>query len=252
MIWALVVMLSAVFGSFANVLVYRLPLMILSDEADGEPSLNLSLPASHCPSCQQALTWWQNIPLISFIILGGKCGQCATSIPSHYFVIELGSVAIGVMSFWMFGWSVDALMWFVFFYVLWVAAWIDVAHMLLPDVLTITLLWIGLLWKAFERTELLVDAVFGAALAYMMLRVVYEIHFRLTRRHGLGFGDMKLLAAIGGWLGLMRVPSVMLVACFLALIYAVIAKFKSNAQVIPLGPFLAMAALIDFLLLRFA
>lgn len=249
MIWLLVIILAAVFGSFANVLVYRLPLMILNEEADAARTFNLSKPASHCPSCKQSIKWWQNLPLLSYIALRGRCQMCASKIPLRYFLIELGSAFIGAACFWRFGWSVTALMWFVFFYGLWVAAWIDAAHFLLPDVLTLTLLWVALVWKSLAHPEMLPDAVLGAALGYVMLRAVYEIHYYFTQRHGLGFGDMKLLAAIGAWLGVMEIPNVMLLACVLGLVYALYAKLKSNAQVIPLGPFLGMAAVIDFVVL---
>lgn len=243
-VWMLVLVLAAVFGSFANVLVYRLPFIVLKDEGNDERELmfNLACPASHCPACETPLRWWHNIPLVSYIALGGRCGFCGALIPRRYFWIELGSVIIGLYCYSQFGWSVHALMWFVFLYLLWVMSWIDVAHFLLPDVLTLLLLWLALLWKALVMPEQLVDAVLGAALGYVLLRVVYEVHHYFTGRQGMGMGDMKLMAAIGAWLGLLQVPNVLLVACAGALLYAACARLRFQAVMIPFGPFLAFGA----------
>ena len=242
--WMLVFVLAAVFGSFANVLVYRLPLMVLKEEANDKQVLmfNLACPASHCPACEAPLRWWHNIPLLSYIVLRGRCGFCWASIPKRYFWIELGSVIIGLYCYGRFGWSVHALMWFVFLYLLWVMSWIDVAHFLLPDALTLLLLWLALIWKALAVPEQLVDAVFGAVLGYLLLRVVYEVHHYFTGRQGMGMGDMKLMAAIGAWLGVFEVPNVLMVSCISALLYASYARLRFNRVMIPFGPFLAFGA----------
>ena len=244
-LWGLIIVLAAVFGSFANVLVYRLPLMVLREEDDENRSrltFNLACPASHCPSCDRPLRWWHNIPMLSYIVLRGRCGFCHTAIPRRYFWIELGSVLMGLYCYWHFGWSVDALMWFMFLFILWVMAWIDVAYFLLPDALTLFLLWLALLWKALMMPEQLVDAVLGAALGYLLLRTVYEVHHYFTGRQGMGMGDMKLIAAIGAWLGLTQVPNVLLVACISALVYAVYVRLRFQTMMIPFGPFLALGA----------
>lgn len=245
-VWMFVFVLAAVLGSFANVLVYRLPLMVMREEVGDERMLmfNLACPASHCPACENPLRWWHNIPLVSFMVLRGRCGFCGVSIPQRYFLIELGSVLIGLYCYGQFGWSIHALMWFVFLYLLWVMSWIDVAHFLLPDALTLLLLWLGLLWKAAAMPEQLVDAIFGAALGYVLLRVVYEVHHYFTGRQGMGMGDMKLMAAIGAWLGLLQVPNVLLVSCVGALLYAAYARLRFRTVVIPFGPFLAFGAVV--------
>ncbi|TDR28810.1 prepilin peptidase [Hydromonas duriensis] len=249
-LWVFVFIIGIVLGSFANVLVHRLPLMIMNNDNETKSAspFNLAKPASHCPCCQAPLRWWQNIPVLSFLVLGARCGLCRARIPWRYLLIELGSGVFALYCFWWFGASFDALMWFFFLYVAWVAAWIDAEHFLLPDVLTLLLLWVALLWKAIVYPDLLREAVLGAALAYSLLRAVYEVHLFFSKRQGMGMGDMKLFAAIGAWFGLVHVPNVLLVACATALLYAVYARMRHHAHMIPLGPFLTLGAVVVLVL----
>lgn len=248
-----VAVLAAVLGSFANVLIHRLPLMVMrelgeaavdNESAGVDAVFNIASPASHCPACYSPLRWWHNVPLLSFVLLRGRCGFCRERIPSRYVWVELGTVALGLYCASKFGFNVLALSWFAFLYVLWVAAWIDAAHFLLPDALTLSLLWMGLILKVFFNPAALPDAILGAAMAYGMLRIIYEVYFALTGKHGMGMGDMKLLAAIGAWLGLVNVPQVVLVSCAVALLFALYARWRFRAVMIPFGPFLAVGAAV--------
>lgn len=256
----LALLLAAVFGSFGNVLIHRLPRMILADDtADSSAThrtFNLNRPASHCPHCLVPLRGWHNIPLLSFLCLRGRCGHCHAPIARRYFVVEAGCVALAWLCVHRFGMTVDALAYFVFLYALWILSWIDALHYLLPDAITLPLLVAGLLFQFVFGHLPWTHALMAAALAYGLLRLVYHVHFALTRREGLGFGDMKLFAAIGAWLGLLALPQVLLLACVLAMLWLLIARlFREHSPLIPLGPFLSLAAMIELfypqLLLRY-
>lgn len=250
----LLLLCAAALGSFANVLVYRLPLQILHEHTDGREPFNIAVPASHCPSCQTPLRWWHNVPLMSFILLKGRCAFCHASIPRRYFWIELGTVLIAVVCLSLLGIGIKALALFVFLYGLWVLSWIDALHQLLPDVLTLGLLWMGLLLRAWLAPVSLGDAVWGAALGYVLLYLPHALYLKWRGEVGLGLGDAKLLAAVGAWLGLLHVPTVLLLACVAGLIYGA-AHFLGRARAthgvdvqdlrrvrIPFGPFISMAA----------
>lgn len=245
--WFFALLMAVILGSFGNVLIHRLPRMILSEADDlVEALLNLSRPASHCPQCLTPLHWWQNVPLVSFILLRGRCGECQADIPWRYFIVEFGSLLIGALSLYYWGWSWTGLFYFLFLYALWIISWIDAMHYLLPDLITLPLLALGLLYHfCLSPSAQLYDAILASVLGYALLRLVYHTHYTLTKREGLGFGDMKLFAAIGAWLGLMVLPTVLLTACLLALVWALVARaFRSRSPLIPLGPFLSLGAVI--------
>ena len=254
-IWQMIgfVLLAAILGSFANVLVYRLPLQIFQDERDSDTSetLNIAWPSSHCPSCKTPLKWWHNIPLLSYMALRGRCAFCGVHIPSRYFWIELGSVLIAVICLWLYGVGWMAVAAFGFAYLLWVMIWIDAIYQLLPDVLTLGLLWLGLILRAYWMPSTLADAVFGAVLGYILLWLPYVIYLQWRGYAGLGLGDAKLLAAIGVWLGVVDVPYVLLLASVLGLLYGVGSWAKNHHSSTRLGqmrmafgPFIALAAII--------
>lgn len=247
-----VILCAAVLGSFANVLVYRLPLQILKPDHQSNGSFNIAVPSSHCPSCQTPLKWWHNIPLLSFILLRGRCAFCQAAIGWRYFWIELGTVALAVACMWLFGVSTMALAAFAFVYILWVLSWIDAQHGLLPDVLTLGLLISGLLLKVWFTPWALLDAVFGAALGYALLWLPYMFYLKWRGVVGLGLGDCKLLAAVGAWLGWAFIPMVALVASVLGLSYGVLLFVRSRSESmlglgavqIPFGPFIAIASVV--------
>ena len=268
--WFLLLLGAAALGSFANVLVYRLPIQMMQsgcvsegvEEAEGADAVkvfNIAVPVSHCPACQTPLKWWQNVPLVSFVLLKGRCAFCHEAIPRRYFWIELGAVLIAVACLSLFGIDVKALIVFVFLYALWVLSWIDALHQLLPDVLTLGLLWVGLLLRACWAPMTLADAVLGVALGYALLYLPSVLYLKWRGEVGLGLGDAKLLGAIGAWLGLVHVPTVLLLASVLGLLYGgaqFLARARSVGRTaaqsvsdvrrlrIAFGPFISLAAVL--------
>ena len=258
--WVLVC--AAAFGSFANVLIYRLPLMIFGavgqNDSSDQKVFNIAFPASFCPQCRQAIKWWHNIPLLSFLYLRRRCAYCHAQIPMRYFWVELGTVLLAFLSVYWLGFTWQALASFVFLYLLWVASWIDALHFLLPDVLNFILLGAGLIVAmvfAHHRVgDALVDALMGASLGYAIFWVPYFAYLKWRKIEGLGLGDCKLLAAIGCWQGMAAVPNVLLFACALALMFGVLVALLRQQSVrtlkIPFGPFISAGALIQMILVQ--
>ena len=244
-------------GSFLNVVIDRLPIMLrrqwrmhaletLCIEPPPASRFNLAAPRSHCPACGTVVKALHNIPVVSWILLRGRCANCRVPIPVRLPAVELAGalLAIAVIAVWGFQWI--ALAYYVFLIVLLASALIDAETTLLPDQLTLPLLWIGLLAAtAFEATPTLFDAVAGAVTGYLSLWLVYWAFRLVTRREGMGYGDFKLMAAIGAWLGWHMAPAVILMAAVLGLAYAILRILRRTATrgtPIPFGPFLAIAA----------
>ena len=244
-------------GSFLNVVIDRLPVMLrrqwrmhaletLNIEPPPVSPFNLAVPRSHCPACRTVVKAHHNIPVISWILLRGRCTNCQASIPVRLPAVELASalLAVAVVTVWGFHWI--ALAYYVFLMMLLASALIDAETTLLPDQLTLPLLWLGLLAAtAFEATPTLFDAVVGAVAGYLSLWLVYWAFRLVTRREGMGYGDFKLMAAIGAWLGWQAAPAVILIAAVLGLAYAIVRilhRTATRGTPIPFGPFLALAA----------
>ena len=244
-------------GSFLNVVIDRLPVMLhrqwrmhaletLSIEPPPASRFNLAVPRSHCPTCGTVVSVANNIPVVSWILLRGRCADCRTPIPVRVPAVELAgaAVAVAVVAAWGFHWI--ALAYYVFLVMLLASALIDAETTLLPDQLTLPLLWLGLLAAAaFETTPTLFDATAGAVAGYLSLWFVYWAFRLATRREGMGYGDFKLMAAIGAWLGWQTAPAIILIAALLGLAYAVVRLLRRTATrgtPIPFGPFLAIAA----------
>ena len=244
-------------GSFLNVVIDRLPVMLrrqwrmhalqtLCIEPPSEERFNLAMPRSHCPACGTVVKAMHNIPVLSWILQRGRCGKCHAPIPVRLPLVELAGagLAIAVMTVWGFDWI--ALAYYVFLMVLLASALIDAETTLLPDQTTLPLLWLGLLAAAaFEATPTLFDAMAGAVTGYLSLWLVYWAFRLVTRREGMGYGDFKLMAAIGAWLGWQTAPAVILIAAVLGLAYAIVRILRRTATrgtPIPFGPFLAIAA----------
>ena len=244
-------------GSFLNVVIDRLPIMLqrqwrvhaletLSIQPPQAAPFNLALPRSHCPACGTVVKTVHNIPVISWILLKGRCANCRARIPVRLPAVELAGalLAAAVIAVWGIQWV--ALAYYVFLMMLLASALIDAETTLLPDQLTLPLLWLGLLIApAFTGTPTLFDAVAGAVVGYVSLWLVYWAFRLVTRREGMGYGDFKLMAAIGAWLGWQTAPAVILIAATLGLAYAVVRILRRTATrrtPIPFGPFLAIAA----------
>lgn len=254
----------AALGSFFNVIIYRLPLMMESAwrkecelllDVDSKESIseepgnfNIAIPNSHCPHCKTPIKAWQNIPIISYLLLRGRCASCQNGIGVRYPVIELASALLGVGCLALFGLSAYGLATAALCWVLLILTAIDIDHQLLPDQLTLPLLWAGLILSATGISPIaLQDAVFGAAAGYLSLWSVYWLFKLVTGKEGMGYGDFKLLAALGAWLGWQQLPVIIiassLVGAVLGSIYLAINK-SDRGQTIPFGPYLAGAGLI--------
>ncbi|WP_058911158.1 prepilin peptidase [Entomohabitans teleogrylli] len=237
--------IGAIVGSFLGVVCERVPGMVLGS-AGRE---NLWLPGSHCPQCGHTLAWWENIPLLSWCLLGGRCRQCRNAIPLRLLMVELLSALFFAASSGFFptvsGWLPLWILWCG----LLPLAMIDSRHMLLPDCLTQPLLWAGLLTHAVFHTLPVTDALFGAAAGYAALWLIYQLFRLSTGREGLGYGDIKLLAALGAWCGWQVLPLVLLSGAILGIIgYFVLYKPDNASRQIPFGPFLSCAGIGVFIL----
>ncbi len=254
-IWA-AALVGLQFGSFLNVLVWRLPRMLEREwqaastavDPKGEAVFNLSSPRSHCPHCQTPLRWRDLVPVLSFLCLRGRCAHCDTPISARYPLVELAVGLLWGLCAWRWGVSLTALAWAGFFTTLLALALIDADTLLLPDALTLPLMWAGLIAANLGWIGLpLADAVWGAVAGYLSLWVVYQVFLRLTGKHGLGGGDFKLLAALGAWLGWQVLPWLVLGASVMGLVLAAVFMLRGRYQKdqhIPLGPSLSLAGAV--------
>lgn len=259
-------LLGLVVGSFLNVVVYRYPLMMKDDwrrqchdflelplPADENRTFavfNLASPGSHCPQCKHAIGALENIPVLSWLIQGGKCKHCGVRIPLRYPATELVTALLSmlVVSHAGFTWLSLALL--VLTWTLIVLTLIDFDHQLLPDDMTLPLLWLGLLVNSQGWLTDLESAVYGAMGGYLILWAVYWGFKLLTGKEGMGYGDFKLLAALGAWLGWQALPQIILlssfVGAFVGIVLMVLRK-QDRSTPIPFGPYLATAGFISLM-----
>ena len=254
------------FGSFLNVVIHRLPEMLTRQWRAGamealdirpprRPRFNLAVPNSRCPRCGAAVAVKDNVPLLGWLRLRGKCRACAERIPIRYPLVEAagGALAVLVLATWGATWP--ALAYYALLMALLAAAVIDWETLLLPDQITVPLVWLGLgAAFAFTATPQPVDAVLGAMGGYLLLWLFYWGHKLLTRREGMGYGDFKLLAALGAWLGWRAILPIILIACAAGIAYAVagLARGTANrATPIPFGTFLCLGGAATLLMKRY-
>ena len=255
-------LLGLVVGSFLNVVIYRLPLMmearwrrdcceLLEVEPGREdPPLNLATPNSHCPHCKAAIRPWQNIPVVSYLLLGGKCANCGAALSLRYPTIELITGLMTLALAWDFGGSWAVLGALLFTWALIALTLIDVDHQLLPDDITLPLLWLGLLFNLGGSYVSLQDAVIGAMAGYLLLWSVSWLFRLLSGKEGMGFGDFTLRAALGAWLGWQALPLIILLTTLVGAVVGValmVIKRRGREIPIPFGPYLAMAGWIALL-----
>lgn len=248
-------------GSFLNVVIHRLPKMMQreSDNYVAQESgqelphtdrYNLTLPRSACPQCHHRLGALENIPVISYLVLGGKCASCKTPISKRYPIVELLTGLLSGFLVWRFGSGWMGLTTLVFVYFLLAMTFIDADTQLLPDDLTLSLLWIGLLINTGATFVPLIDAVIGAAAGYITLWSIYWVFKLTTGKEGMGYGDFKLLAALGAWLGWKMLPVIILfsslVGAFVGIALIVFSR-RGRDKPIPFGPYLAGAGLLALL-----
>jgi leader peptidase (prepilin peptidase)/N-methyltransferase len=258
--------LGLLVGSFLNVVVLRLPPRlfhrwaedardVLATDAAPEPvdaakpPPDLVFTRSHCPTCGHQLRWWENIPLASWLALRGRCSACRTPISMQYPLVETLTAVLTVAVVWRYGLTWTTVVALAFTWVLVAAAVIDLRTQYLFDELTLPLLWLGLLAAAAGITRPTDDAVIGAAVGYLSLWSVYWIFKLLTGKEGMGYGDFKLLAALGAFCGVMGLlPIILLSSLFGALIGGIwlALRGRDRATPIPFGPFLAAAGWVQF------
>lgn len=249
-------------GSFLNVVIHRLPQMLdrgwkaecadmLGVKVDLPPEMTLSTPRSRCPSCGHAIAWYENIPVLSYLWLRGECSACKTPISVRYPFVEVLTAAIFAALAWRFGAQPTTLLWCAFAAVLVALAGIDWDTTLLPDGLTLPLLWGGLVAAALGLTTSLSSAVWGAVAGYLSLWSIYWLFKLATGKEGMGYGDFKLLAALGAWLGASMVLPVVLGASIFGAVVGIAMKLNSSlreGRYVPFGPFLAGSGLAVLLL----
>ncbi len=244
-------------GSFLNVVIHRLPLMLergwKQESADllgvavaETPHLTLATPGSRCPSCGHAIAWYENLPLFSWAWLRGRCSACKAAISMRYPIVELTTALLFALIGWRFDAQPVALLWCAFAAALVALAGIDWDTTLLPDSMTLPLAWAGLIAAALGWTLPLSDALWGAVAGYLSLWSVYWLFKLTTGKEGMGFGDFKLLAALGAWLGLQMILPIILGASLIGAVVGIGMKMSAalrEGRYVPFGPFLAGAGL---------
>lgn len=250
-------------GSFLNVVIHRLPLIlegqwqrqsqaILFPDSPQpqEPTYNLAIPPSHCPRCQHVIGLWENIPLISYLLLKGRCSSCGVRISWRYPAVELGTALLTLTIGSHFGVSLATLAYCLLAWSLLALALIDLDTQLLPDAITLPLLWGGLAFNSISAQVMLHEALWGAIGGYLALWSVYWLFRLATGKEGMGYGDFKLLAALGAWLGWTMLPLVILLSSLVgssAALGLILLGRHQRSQPIPFGPYLVLAGLTALL-----
>jgi leader peptidase (prepilin peptidase)/N-methyltransferase len=254
-------LLGLCIGSFLNVVILRLPLMlesgwrresaeVLGVKIEEVEPVTLASPPSRCPSCGHPIAWHENLPVLSYLMLRGRCSGCKTPISARYPVIEILTGALFALIGWRFGAQPVTLLWCGFAAVLVALAGIDWDTTLLPDSMTLPLLWAGLVASAMGWTLPLSDALWGAVAGYLSLWSIYWLFKLTTGKEGMGFGDFKLLAATGAWLGVKMLLPIVLAASLIGAVVGIAMKLSAalrEGRYVPFGPFLAGAALLVML-----
>jgi leader peptidase (prepilin peptidase) / N-methyltransferase len=262
--------LGLVVGSFLNVVIYRLPIILEREwrdqaaemlataplqtavsEANAPGRMTLSVPRSACPACKTPIAAWQNIPVVSWLLLRGRCAACKAKISARYPLVELATALLSAWAAWRFGFSVNAACALLVTWALIALTGIDIDHQLLPDNITLPLMWAGLLaavvfGSPFGQAPPVSprDAIVGAAAGYLSLWLVFHVFRLVTGKEGMGYGDFKLFAALGAWLGWKMLPLVILLAAFTGAVLGILMialRGRDRAAPMPFGPYLAAA-----------
>lgn len=249
-------------GSFLNVVIHRLPIMLqrewekecveclkLDKKQNDEQNFNLIIPRSFCPSCGKKIKWYQNVPLLSFFLLRGKCPNCQTKISLQYPFIELLTALLTLWCFTYWNLSAQFVLSSLLIWGLVSLAFIDLRTQFLPDVITIPLLWLGLWANTFDYFCTPKEAILGALIGYMSLWSVMKLFYLLTKKVGMGHGDFKLFALIGAWVGWQGLALTLFISSFLgALVGSIYLKVKDQSHQVPIpfGPYLCFAGFITF------
>ena len=252
---ASIFILGLLVGSFLNVVIHRLPLMMQREWAQQcheligttEPEtdeLTLSKPRSRCPHCSHAITALENIPVLSYLALKGRCKECKAPISKRYPLIELFTAVISAIVAWHFGFGIAVVGALLLSWSLLALTFIDVDHQLLPDSITLPLLWLGLSFNLLAIYTDISSAVIGAIAGYLALWLVYHAFRLVTGKEGMGYGDFKLLAALGAWMGWQALPMIVLLSSLVGALVGIsliLLKQQHRDIPIPFGPYLAAA-----------
>lgn len=242
-----VILFAYLVGSFLNVVISRLPYIVkLKKGKKPFKHFNLAIPRSHCPLCFHQLSWWQNIPMLSYIILAGKCYFCRAPINKRYLIVELSFMFLMAINYYQSPSFLICCLYTVFTALALCIVGIDSEEMLIPDVLNYLLLWAGLFANAFSLFTTPQAAILGAGLAYLGLWTFYHFILWTTGQQGFGYGDFKLLAALSAWCGLLHIFNILVLACLLGLIFA-LTRYKKIGEPLPFGPALCLAGYLVLL-----
>jgi leader peptidase (prepilin peptidase)/N-methyltransferase len=249
-------------GSFLNVVIFRYPVMMkhawtaqsrdwleLEPINDEQPP-TLSKPASHCNNCKAPISALQNIPLLSWLLLAGKCANCKTDISIRYPLVELLTAILSAVVVFKFGFTLQAGMGLVLTWVLVALSFIDFDHKLLPDDIVIPTLWLGLSLSLLPVFATPVESLTGAIIGYLVFWVVFQVFLLLTGKEGMGHGDFKLMALLGAWLGWAYLPQIILVSTIVGSLVGIalmVIKKASSELAIPFGPYIALAGWLAML-----
>lgn len=261
MFYCVIGLLGLCIGSFLNVVIYRTPKMMEQEWRNecqfllhpeqpliDESKFTLSQPASCCRQCKTPIQWYQNIPLISWIVLKGKCAQCKTSIGIRYPLVELLTALCSVVIAYHFGVTWQTVFGLILTWALVALTFIDFDTQLLPDRFTLPLAAVGLMANSYLLYTTPTAAIWGYIIGFLCLWVVYIIFKLITGKEGMGYGDFKLLAALGAWMGPMMLPLIVLLSsCIGAIIGLVLLKIKKENQPFAFGPYIAIAGWIAFI-----
>ena len=245
-IW-IVILAGYLIGSFLNVVMTRLPIMLgIIKKNHNFARYDLAWPLSHCLYCQHSLSWWQNIPLLSYLLLKGHCYFCQKRIPFRYFCVEVITPILFALCFF----KAQSFLMFIFYAcfscLTLVILVIDWEFMVIPDVLNYMLLWTGLLTNSLFNFTPIHEAIWGAIIAYLSLWGLYHLVYWTTKKRGMGYGDFKLYAALGAWFGIFQIFHILFVASLIGLVMALL-QFKKWGEPFPFGPALCASGLIFLL-----
>ncbi len=266
MLYFSVGLLGLIVGSFLNVVIHRLPIMMVNElhencqeyfpnehpTSDTDKKIfTLNTPSSHCPHCQHRIRFWENIPIISYLFLRGRCSNCKTPISIRYPIIELSAAILGLIVCWQLGYGVSLIFALIFTWALLAASVIDFDHQLLPDQIIMPLLWLGIAFNLFfQGFTSLENSVIGAMAGYLFLWLFYQIFKLITGKEGMGFGDFKLFALLGAWLGWQALPMIILLSSLVGSaigISLILLAGRDKNIPMPFGPFLAGAGWLALL-----
>lgn len=259
----LTAILGLIVGSFLNVVIHRVPIVLMRNwqldcqELTGkientatQEKFNLITPRSRCPHCNHAITALENIPVVSYLWLRGKCASCRKPISLRYPFVEILSAALAAVTAWHIGFNAAGIAAIVLTWLLIALTFIDIDHMLLPDLMVIPFLWLGLLLNLFNVFTPLPQAVVGAVAGYLSLWTVFQLFKLITGKEGMGYGDFKLLALFGAWLGWQSLPLIILLSSLIGALIGIgliVFQGRERAKPLPFGPYLAIAGWIAML-----